>query len=236
MSKSSESQEQQPWNLSYRLERESRPSWTKHGIPVLFPKFVKLVKDGYKNNNIHLDIGCGNGIKTVHFSLQGFKTIGVDISKDSFKEARELARELGLKKICKFIKANCLDMPFKDKSIASSSDILCFTHLKLKDQQRYKVQLTRVLKDGAYILMVLFSDKDEHFHGHRVSKKYTFRFNPKNPLMDGYAHYHGMYNVHFNKSDIKKTFGKSFDIIKVVNVKHPLYPHRYLWEVILRKR
>lgn len=233
--KGAESFEHQPWKLSYKLERQSRPSWTRHGLPALFTEFIELVKLNRQDDDLHLDLGCGNGVKTVHFALEGFKTLGIDASEEGFREARELVRNLGLEKFCKFIKANCLKLPIRRNSIHSASDILCFTHLRAEDQDRCKMQLEKVLTRGAYALMVLFSDKDEHFHGHKVSKTYTFQFDPDNPLMEGYAHYHGMVNVHFAKRDINRTFGREFDVVKALEVKHPLYPHRYLWNVILRK-
>lgn len=228
------SAEHQPWNLSYKMSLEAKPSWSKHGMPALFQKFVKLVKAN-KEEGIHLDIGCGDGVKTVNFALAGFNTVGIDISEEGFREAKELIKELGIIGKCKVVRANCLDLPFDDQSVKSASDTLCFTHLKSKDHKKYKNELFRVLKDGGYILIVLFSDNDEHFHGHKVSKKYIFRFDPTNPLMEGYAHYHGMHNFHFNKKDIKKTFSDLFKIVEITEVKHPLYPHRYLWNVILKK-
>ena len=235
MIKTKELKENQPWNLSYKMSLEARPSWSKHGMPALFEEFTRLVKNGQNNRGIHLDIGCGNGVKTVNFALASFYTVGIDISDNGFKEARELIKEFRVSKKCKIIKANCLELPFKDKSIRSASDILCFTHLKTKDHKKCISELGRVLKSGAYVLLVLFSDKDEHFHGHKVSKKYSFRFNPNNPLMEGYAHYHGMYNVHFDRDDIEKSFSEKFKIIDAQEVKHEIYPHRFLWNVILQK-
>lgn len=226
--------EQQPWNLSYRMSLEAKPSWSRHGMPALYEEFLKLVKDN-GDEGIHLDIGCGDGVKTVNFALASLNTIGIDISNTGFREARDFIKELGVSKICKVIKASCLKLPFKSSSVHSASDILCFTHLKPKDYESYKRQLYRVLKRGGYVLMVLFSDKDSHFHGHKVSKRYTFNFDPANPLMECYAHYHGMYNAHFGKRDIQKTFGDKFEIVKMEKVKHPLYLHRFLWNVILRK-
>lgn len=229
-------QEYQPWHLSYQKSLEARPSWSKHGMPALFNNFIRLVKQNNRKDGIsHLDIGCGNGVKTVNYALAGFQTTGVDISEDGFKEARELFKELRLTKKCKVTKASALDLPFEDEAFKSASDVLMFTHLKSKDYDRYKSELLRVLKPEAFILLVLFSDKDEHFHGHKVSKRYTFKFDPTNPLMEAYSHYHGMYNVHFNKKEIKKIFGRMFEIIEMEEVKHPLYPHRNLWNVILRK-
>lgn len=227
--------EHQPWNLSYQRAADARPSWSKHGMPALTDEFIKLVNSSKNNGGVHLDVGCGNGVKTVNFALAGFNTVGIDISNDGFKEARELIRELGVRKKCQVFKANCLKQPFNKNSVRSASDILMFTHLKPKDHKKYQSELHRVLEDGGYLLMVLFSDKDEHFHGHQVSQNYTFKFNPDNPLMAGYAHYHGMFNVHFNKKDIKKTFADSFKIVRMSEVPHPIYPHRLLWNVILRK-
>lgn len=228
------SHEQQPWNLSYKISFDARPSWSRHGMPILFEEFIKLVKKE-NNNAIHLDIGCGDGIKTINFVLAGLKTIGADISKDGFKVAKELIKELRISRKCRVIEANALSLPFNKDSFGSASDILMFTHLKHKAYLRYKKELSRVLNDGAYVLMVLFSDKDKHFHGHKVTKQYTFRFDPNNPLMQGFAHYHGMYNAHFSRKDIKDTFSDMFEIVKIIEVKHPLYAHRFLWNVILKK-
>ena len=227
--------EHQPWNLSYKISADARPSWSRHGMPALYTKFIRLLGKNHTNGGFHLDIGCGNGVKTVNYALVGFKTVGIDISDDGFNEARELIKELRISKKCKVIQANCLKLPFEGSSAVSASDTLCFTHLKPKDQKKYKEELFRVLKPGGFVLIVLFSDKDKHFHGHKVSKKYTFKFDPASELMAGYSHYHGMFNFHFSKKDFKKTFGDRFDIIEMLEVVHPLYPHRYLWNIILRK-
>lgn len=224
-----------PWNLSYQKSLEAKPSWSKHGMPYLFEEFIKMVKDNGDDGGLHLDIGCGDGVKTVNFALAGLKTIGVDISNDGFKEARTLIKDLGIRKECKVIKTNALMLPFSKGVFTSASDILMFTHIKSRDWKKYKKQLLRVLKNRALVLLVLFSDKDKHFHGHQVSKEYTFRYESDNQEMEGFAHYHGMVNVHFGKADIKKTFKDDFQIVKMEEVQHPLYSHRFLWNVILRK-
>ena len=226
--------ELEPWNLSYKMSFLAKPSWSRHGMPYLFDEFISLVKKNGNGTN-HLDIGCGDGVKTVNYALNGLNTVGIDISTNSFKEAKDLIKELEIPKKCKALKANCLKLPFQNGEFSSASDTLCFTHVKPKDYQKYKNQLYQVLAPGSFIMMVLFSDKDEHFHGHKVSGQYTFKFDSKNPLMAGFEHYHGMYNAHFNKKEIKKTFADLFKIIKAVEVKHPIYEHRFLWNIILQK-
>ncbi len=226
--------EYQPWNLSYKMSFEAKPSWSRHGLPHLFDEFISLIKSSGNGTN-HLDIGCGDGVKTVNYALNGLNTVGIDISNDGFKEAKELIKELKIPKKCKVIKANCLKLPFETGTITSASDTLCFTHLQEKDHQKYSRELYRVLKNGSLVMMVLFSDKDKHFHGHSVSRGYSFRFDPDNPEMAGFAHYHGMYNVHFGRQEIKKTFSDTFRIVKMIEVPHPLYDYRYLWNIILQK-
>ncbi|TSC64655.1 MAG: SAM dependent methyltransferase [Microgenomates group bacterium Gr01-1014_93] len=222
-----------PWNLSYQKSLDAKPSWSKHGMPALFQEFVNFIKK-QESLGLHLDMGCGDGVKTVNFALHGLKTIGIDISRDGFKEARALIKDLDLRKNCKVMKVDALRMPFPKGTFASASDILMFTHIRKKDYPRYFRQILKVLKNGTYILMVLFSDKDSHFHGHKISSEYEFKYDPENPLMEGLAHYHGMVNVHFNKRDIKKTF-KDFKIVKIEEVVHPIYSHRFLWNVIMQK-
>lgn len=225
----------QPWHLSYKKASEARPSWTKHGMPPLFQKFLKLTKNSNVASGIHLDIGCGNGTKTVNFALAGFSVVGVDISDEGFKEAKKIVKDLGVLKKCKFIKADCLNLPLQDGSVKSVSDLFCFTHLESKDYEKYKNELYRVLQGGSYILIGLFSDKDEHFHGHKISKNYTFKFDPTNVLMEGFSHYHGMYNAHFGEKEILNTFNGMFEVIILKEYRHPIYAHRYLWNIILRK-
>ena len=227
-------EELEPWNLSYKMSLQAKPSWSRHGLPHLFDEFISLVKSSGNGTN-HLDIGCGDGVKTVNYALNGLNTIGIDTSANGFKEARDLIKELEIPKKCKVIKASCLNLPFSKEEFNSASDTLCFTHVKPKDYQKYKNELYQVLKQGSFIMMVLFSDKDKHFHGHKVSGKYTFKFDPKNPLMEGFEHYHGMYNAHFNKQEIRKTFEDLFKIVKIIEVKHPVYEHRFLWNIILQK-
>lgn len=227
--------DQLPWRTSYKIASEAQPSWTKHGMPSLTEKFISLVRNSDTKNGIHLDIGCGDGIKTVNFAFAGFKTIGVDMSEEGFESGLRRIRKLKVSRRCKLIKGSMLEIPIKETVAHSASDILCFTHLKLKDHGRYKCEIERVLKKGGYLLLVLFSDKDKHFHGHKVSRQYTFRFDPKNPLMEGFSHYNGMYNIHFNESLIRKTFQDKFEIVEMVEAQHPVYDYRYLWNVILKK-
>lgn len=218
------------WDQGYTL---GKTAWSQHR-PFLFEEFLNLVKKLPVGHVLHLDSGSGNGIKMVEYAKAGLNTLGVDTSKSGVREARKLIRNLGLSETCQVIEASSLHLPVRDDSASSVSDILCFTHFNGEDQEKYLKEISRVLVKGGCLLFELFSDKDKHFHGHPVSKSYYFSYDPKNPLMKDYAHYDGMYNVHFGKQDIENTF-KDFEIIKMKEFSHPLYEYRRLWNVILRK-
>ena len=219
----------QPWHKSYKKSLEVKPHWSQHGMPTLFDEFVQMVK---KQEGFHLDIGCGNGVKTVNFALQGLDTIGVDIAKDGLKEANKLIKKLDLNSKCRVVQADCLRLPKDLPKIKSVSDFLCYTHLKEAEQSLYKANLIKLLPVGGYGLFVLFSASDKHFHGHSINKRYDFQFDPNNPLMEGYQHYQDMHNVHFNEEDILRDFAK-FRVVKLIEVQHPMDNHRRLWEVIV---
>ena len=219
-----------PWEQGYNIKNTA---WSKHP-PVLLKEFLELVKTSSNGSVLHLDLGCGNGIKTVEYAKNGLKTLGIDISASGIAEAKKLIGGLSLSKICQVIEASCLHLPVDENSVSSASDILCLTHFNAEEREEYLKEIYRVSVKGSYLLFELFSDKDKHFHGHPVSKSYYFSYDPKNHFMEGYAHYDGMYNVHFGKNDVEATF-KDFEIIKMKEFKHPLYDYRRLWNVILRK-
>lgn len=221
-----------PWIEGYKKISGGKPLWSQHGMPSVFEEFVKLVKDS-KLNGYHLDIGCGDGSKTVNFALAGLKTIGIDISKDAIKRARHLINKLHLSSKCRVLKADCLDLPKNLPPIASISDILVYTHLKEDEQVRYRQIMHKIIIDGGFVLEYLFSDEDLNFHGHPVSTRYDFQFDPENLLMAGFDHYQNMHNVHYNEDTIRREF-IDFKIVKLKKVVHPVQPHRFIWEVILQ--
>lgn len=222
-----------PWDLSYKKSLAAQPSWAQHGMPPLTDRFIDLTRTS-DSEGIHLDIGCGNGIKTVNFALAGLRTVGIDISKEAIREANFLLDGHKLPGQCAFVEGSCLDLKFAPGSISSVSDILCFTHIEDKNQLEYLKGVHSILRPNGYFMLTLFSDRDEHFHGHPVSKKYRFHYDPST-MEEGYEHYEGMYNFHFGVQNILETFSGLFDVVGAIHVRHPLYQHRYLWNVILQK-
>lgn len=235
---SSEKRERdRPWLESYAKMDGSTPSWSRHGMPFLFEKFLLVRKDAAVHG-VHLDVGCGDGVKTINFVANGLPTLGIDISEDGIKKARGLAREREVS--CDFVVAEATTLnPLVRESIGSLSDILVGTHFKQKEWNVYMSQLKRILQLGAPLLFVFFSNKDEHFHGHPVSNEYTFDIQEADPGLEpdieNFRHYHGMYNKHFGLGDIIERIGSNFGIIETEEVQHPNYSYRRLWNVIAQK-
>jgi SAM-dependent methyltransferase len=216
-----------PWHLSYQRAGGSGASWAQHGMPALFDEFLGLVVD--RPATPHLDIGCGNGVKTARFARTGIRPVGIDLALDGLRAARAHGVQSDL------VQADCVKLPFKTAAFGSASDILCFTHIPLAYHSAYVQELHRILAPGGRALIVLFSMSDDHFHGHAVSREYEFTFDPANPLMVGYEHYAGKVNVHFDRQAILDTFGSTFSIDALGESAHPLYAHRKLWNAIVRK-
>lgn len=226
------------WKQSY--QKEATPSWAKHGMPDLFAEFLDLLQK--QERRLHLDIGCGDGTKTIEMARAGqLSVLGIDSSAEAINKALAAAAKLnGRSANCRFIQKDALCLPVSDHEVTSASDILVSTHFPEPQFGDYLTELKRVLDPQAYLLLVLFSSSDKHFHGRPLNGQrfYTYSLSDVDPSLEPdflrYAHYEGMYNTHYSGSDIEKTYGRSFQIVKMTEVNHPVYAHRKLWNVILR--
>jgi SAM-dependent methyltransferase len=131
------------------------PNWLKHGMPALTERFLQLLP--HRSDQIHLDIGCSNGTKTIQFALAGLRTIGLDQSVPALQEAERLVERRDLTGSCRFVHGSCLDLPFETGTIHSASDIMCLTHIPRSSRHRYERGLASAMTVGSPILLVLFS-------------------------------------------------------------------------------
>jgi SAM-dependent methyltransferase len=110
-----------PWHVSYQRAGGSGASWAQHGMPALFDRFVNTLSEAPAGP--HLDIGCGNGVKTAHSAGRGRRSVGVDIAFDGLRAASHWGIQAPL------LQGNCAALPLQTAAFASASDILCFTHI-----------------------------------------------------------------------------------------------------------
>ena len=117
-----------------------------------FGDFIKVLKAN-KAKRI-LDLGCGTGRHTIALAKAGFEVCGIDISKNALGVCQERLKEAGLKadlKLADIYKPLSYKDNFFDGFISTST----LHHAILKDIKKLVKELERVLKSGAFIMIVV---------------------------------------------------------------------------------
>ena len=89
-----------------------------------------------------LDVGCGTGAHTAAFAERGWKVVGIDISADQLRMARERGVEV--------LQADAAALPFEDASFDAA--ISMWTHTDVDDFSPLLDEVVRVLRpDGPFV-------------------------------------------------------------------------------------
>jgi SAM-dependent methyltransferase len=91
-----------------------------------------------------LDVGCGTGAHTAVFAEHGWSPVGVDISEDQLRLARERGVEV--------VWADAADLPFADASFDAAVSI--WTHTDVEDFTLLLREVVRVLRPGSPFVYV----------------------------------------------------------------------------------
>ncbi|MDD4352897.1 MAG: class I SAM-dependent methyltransferase [Candidatus Nanoarchaeia archaeon] len=100
-----------------------------------------------------LEIGSNTGFTSVNMSLlTGCKCIGIDINKNSVKEARRYAKINGVNKLVKFSVYNAEKLPYKKESFDCvwCSNVTSF----IKNKEKAIKEYIRVLKKNGILIVV----------------------------------------------------------------------------------
>jgi SAM-dependent methyltransferase len=89
-----------------------------------------------------LDLGCGTGAQTVAFRDAGWEVVGVDISEDMLRRARDRGLEV--------VQSDVAELPFEDA--AFDAVISLWTHTDVDDFRAAIKEATRVLRPGGALL------------------------------------------------------------------------------------
>jgi 2-polyprenyl-6-hydroxyphenyl methylase/3-demethylubiquinone-9 3-methyltransferase len=113
-------------------------------LPIKFNYFLEKINE-CKNLKI-LDIGCGGGLLAEEFTKLGAKVVGIDISHEAIKKAKEHANQNNLD--IKYVAGEAERLPFSDKfDIVVCADV--FEHVNNLD--RCISELARILKPGGLL-------------------------------------------------------------------------------------
>jgi ubiquinone/menaquinone biosynthesis C-methylase UbiE len=110
-----------------------------------FTTFSQMIMTG----NTVLDAGCGGGRDCRAFAERGFQVIGIDLSVELLKLARDFAPE------CEFLQADLRKIPLADNSIDGLWSCASLLHLKHKEVRRALLEFRRVLKTGAVCCVLM---------------------------------------------------------------------------------
>ena len=89
-----------------------------------------------------LDVGCGTGIAFSTLARLGWSIVGVDVSADQLRVARELSKHVG----GDLVQADAARLPFPDASFDAVASLL--THTDFVDTSAVFREVERVLRPG----------------------------------------------------------------------------------------
>lgn len=97
------------------------------------------------------DIGCGTGSLTFELARFADKVIGIDLSKEMLRRAREIAREKEIRNV-EFRRADALALPLDARSVDA---LFCVMVLHfLPDPERAVAEFRRVTRPGGSVILV----------------------------------------------------------------------------------
>ena len=112
----------------------------------LTKKAVKLA--GWDKGSKILDLGCGAGFGMQILKEEGYNVIGIDISDEMVKMAKERGFDARL--------ADARDLPFKDKCFDGILSISTLQWLDKKDLQKVACEIHRVLKPNGIAVLQFY--------------------------------------------------------------------------------
>jgi ArsR family transcriptional regulator len=102
-------------------------------------------------NLVLADIGCGTGSLTFELARFAKRVIGIDLSKEMLRRAKEVAKENDVRKV-EFRRADALKLPLKPRSVDA---VFCVMVLHfLPDPGRAIAELCRVTRRGGSVIVV----------------------------------------------------------------------------------
>ena len=139
--------------MNNKYEKRSKNSYNKKAenydetfdgkFTVKFKEILYKAVD-IKNNDIVVDIACGNGrLLQMLTKKNSFYGYGVDISEKMIEQAKMLNPNMN------FYIGGCEEIPFKDSEIDVMTVCAAFHHFP--NPQKFAEEAARVIKNGGYI-------------------------------------------------------------------------------------
>lgn len=242
-----------PWFNGYR---GGTSNWLLDKPPTCFDwLFAQRLKDPIPAQETALDMGSGNGKKTLLLAEAGIKNVtGIDMVSEAVQMSRLLTTSHNLNGHVKFLEGKILDITknMPGKSVHIITDTYVFTH-QIPDEEGdsvedYVNEYYRLLVPGGLLALELFSAEDEHFYGQKLEdieptnapdgnlafKRYKYQHDPSKEEAEGAESYHDMHNVHYSEKGIAWVLGDKFEILRAETLPHSRHAHRKVLDILAR--
>lgn len=183
---------------------------------------MDTVKDLLDQNDVVLDIGCGNGFQTLHYAEKVKKIIGIDYSENMIKAANKELERSPIKNKVEFKVGNVLNLNYKEKVDVIICERLLINLPSYEDQKTAILNMHKCLKKGGKLILTEATQK-----GHDKLNELRKQFG----LDKVKIHWHNLYvdeddiipflSKYFNLLEIKR-YGMYNFISKII---HPLLVH-----------
>ena len=127
-----------------------------------------------------LDVGCGYGRDCIYLAKKGFDVVGIDVSTEAVRLARDWANNEGLE--IDFRHMDITNNSFKDFSFDTVIMFNTFHFMVEKVREKTVTEIYRILKNGGILVQAMFSRMEKGFGDGIEVEKNTFEFKPGRPV------------------------------------------------------
>lgn len=156
------------WDERYR---EGRFEWGDKRTLVAEVARDAMEKRGFKSV---LDVGCGYGRDCIYLARTGFDVVGIDVSAEALRLARDWANSDGLK--IDFMHMDITDNSFEDSRFDTVIMFNTFHFMLEKVREKSISEIYRILRSGGLFVQAMFSRREKGFGQGREVEANTFEF------------------------------------------------------------
>jgi SAM-dependent methyltransferase len=150
-----------------------------------------------------LDVGCGYGRDGIYLARKGFDVVGIDLSGEALRLARNWANREGLR--IDFREMDITRNSFEDSCFDTVIMFNTFHFMVETVRERAISETYRILRNGGVVVQAIFSTRERGFGQGIEVERNTFEFKPGRPV-----HF-------FSESEIRNAFAK-FTIVRLDEV------------------